>query len=279
MQCKYAIYQWFRLSKPMARLLLLAQGGKSRHGATHPGVWNLRMSRELFVAYFRTGKARQGRAKVGLEAQHGAVAEYLDGCGGELVGEFTEVENGQRCDRPALARALEVCRRQKATLIIARLDRLARDASVLFALFDAAADCAVVFCDPPQVAPARPGRFLITQMADAAEPEPGRGSRWERGAWASTPDRRPDWGEPAPQEREPADRRTDSVARRLADERAANTLPIVRALQASGIGTLQGMADALNARGIPTARGARWYPTTVRNLLGRDPQGSQHVAA
>jgi hypothetical protein len=88
-----------------------------------------------------------------------------------------------------------------------------------------------------------------------------------------------DWIDPALADRYKANRRTDAVTRRLADERAANTLPIVRALQASGISTLQGVADALNARGIPTARGARWYPTTVRNLLARDVQISRNVAA
>ncbi len=239
------------------------------------------MSGQLFVAYFRTGTGRQGRSKVGLEAQYRAVADYLDGCGGELVGEYTEVESGQRCDRPALARALEACRRQKSTLIIARLDGLARDASVLFTIFDAAADCEVVFCDPPQVVPARARRFLVTQMADAVEPEAGLNSRRRRGAWATAAASGESLGraEPSPRHQDPANRRTDAVARRLADERAANMLPIVRALQASGIGTLQGMADALNASGVPTARGARWYPTTVRNLLGRDPQGSQQVSA
>jgi DNA invertase Pin-like site-specific DNA recombinase len=240
------------------------------------------MSRELYVAYFRVGTGRQGRSVLGLEAQHRAVAEYLESGNRELVGEYTEVESSQRSDRPALARALDACRRQHATLIIARLDRLARDASVLFTIFDGAADCEVVFCDPPQVAPARAGRFLVTQMAKAAEPDgddvmDGR----SRAGWltAAVSGRSLDWVETPTQDQGPATRRTDAVARRLADQRAANTLPIVRALQASGIGTLQGMADALNARGVPTARGARWYPTTVKNLLGRDPQGSRQAAA
>ena len=239
------------------------------------------MSRELFVAYYRVGTGRQGRSKVGLEAQHQAVAEYLDGGERELVGEYTEAESGQRCDRPALARALEACRRHKATLIIARHDRLARDASVLFTIFDGTADCEVVFCDPPQVAPARSGKILITQMGDAAEPDADLTGRQRRSSWATATAYGEclGWVGPAPRDQEPAARRPDAIARRLADQRAADTLPIVRALQASGIDTLQGMADALNARGVPTARGARWYPTTVRNLLGRDPHGSRHVAA
>jgi hypothetical protein len=198
------------------------------------------MSRELSVAYFRVGVGRQGRSQMGLEVQHRAVADYLDDGERELVGEYTEIEAGPGCDRPQLARALQVCRRQKATLLIARLDRLARDASVLFDIFDSAADCEVVFCDLPQLAPTRVRKFLITQLGDRAAGS-GRG-----------------WGNPpALEQDDAAGRRPYAIARRLADQRAANTLPIVRELQASGIGTLQGMADALNARGIPTARGAR----------------------
>ena len=70
------------------------------------------MSRELFVAYYRVGANRQGRSRLGLEAQHRAVADYLDDSERELVGEYTEVETAPRCDRPQLARALEACRRQ-----------------------------------------------------------------------------------------------------------------------------------------------------------------------
>ncbi len=210
----------------------------------------------------------------GWRLQHRAVADYLDDGERELVGEYTEVETGQRCDRPQLARALEACRRQRATLIIARLDRLARDASVLFDIFDRAADCEVVFCDPP-VAPGQARKFLVS--ADAREPDAGTGSgtgsRHRRVVWATETGKNRGWAEPASQDQKPPARRTDAVARRLADQRAAKTLPIVRELQAAGIGTLQGMADALNARGIPTARGAQWYPTTVKNLLERDLRG------
>jgi DNA invertase Pin-like site-specific DNA recombinase len=239
------------------------------------------MPRELFVAYFRVGTGRQGRSELGLDAQHRAVADYLDAGARELVGEYTELESGQRSDRPELARALEACRRQKATLIIARLDRLARNASALFPIFERMVDCEVVFCDPPQATAGRPRKFLTTQMVDADEIDEDLASQRRRAAWGTVraPGKGVGWAEAALDGHGQPARRTDMVARRLADQRAAKTLPIVRELQESGIGTLQGMADALNARGIPTARGARWYPTTVKNLLGRDVQGSQQVAA
>ena len=240
-----------------------------------------RMPRELLVAYFRVGVGRQGFSELGLEAQHRAIAEYLDGGDRELIAQYTEIERGQRCARPELARALAACRRHKATLIIARLDRLARNASALFPIFDGITDCDVVFCDPPQARRGQAGRLPAARIAaedGAGDEQPGR---YEHGTWETTEasDQDPVWIDPALTDRYKANRRTDAVTRRLADERAANTLPIVRALQASGVSTLQGMADALNARGIPTARGARWYPTTVRNLLARDPQMSRNAAA
>lgn len=236
-------------------------------------VGNQPMSSVRFVAYYRTGAGRQGRSHIGLEAQHRAVAEYVDDGQRELVGEFTEIEGGQGCDRPQLARALDACRRQNATLLIARLDRLARDASVLFDIFDRAADCEVVFCDPAQVAPARGGRFHATQKAHGFETEAAPRSQRRRPAWATATARSDGWADPESQDQGPDTRQSGVVARRLADQRAAITLPIVRELQASGIGTLQGVADALNARGVPTARGAQWYPTTVKNLLERDLRG------
>jgi DNA invertase Pin-like site-specific DNA recombinase len=239
------------------------------------------MPRELLVAYFRVGVGRQGFSELGLEAQHRAIAEYVDGGDRELIAQYTEIERGQRSDRPELARALAACRRHQATLIIARLDRLARNASALFPIFDGIADCDVVFCDPPQAGRRPAGRLPAARLA--ADDEAGDDLSHQRGyaAWetAEASGEDTDWIGPALTERYRASRRTDAVARRLADERAANMLPIVRALQASGISTLQGVADALNARGIPTARGARWYPTTVRNLLARDAQTSRNVAA
>jgi DNA invertase Pin-like site-specific DNA recombinase len=243
-------------------------------------VGGCRMPRELLVAYFRVGIGRQGFSELGLEAQHRAIGEYLDGGDRELIAQYTEIERGQRCARPELARALAACRRHGATLIIARLDRLARNASALFPIFDGIADCDVVFCDPPQAGRRQAGRLPAVRMAadEAGDDLPHRRGHavWEASE-ASEEDT--DWISPGFAERFKANRRTDAVARRLADERAANMLPVVRALQASGISTLQGMADALNARGIPTARGARWYPTTVRNLLARDAQTSRSAAA
>jgi DNA invertase Pin-like site-specific DNA recombinase len=237
------------------------------------------MSCQLFVAYFRIGTGRHGRFDFGLGVQHRAVAEYLDGGERDLVGIYTEIESGERCNRPELARALEACRRQKATLIVVRLDSLARDAGVLLAILDAAADCEVVFCDPSQGSPGRTGRAHAALATSAAEPETDLNSRGERPAWRTAGGfgNSVGWAAAALHDAQKATSPGTTVNRRLADHRAAEILPVIRALQASGIRTLQGLANALNARGVRTARGARWYPTTVRNVLRRKLSGAQQA--
>ena len=80
-----------------------------------------------FVAYFRVSTDRQGKSGLGLEAQRTSVLDYLDGGKWELVAEFTEVESGKHNDRPELEKALAACKRQKAKLVIAKLDRLSRN--------------------------------------------------------------------------------------------------------------------------------------------------------
>ena|SRR3712207_1661399 len=89
------------------------------------------MAEGRFIAYYRVSTAQQGRSGLGLEAQRQAVADYLNGGRWELLRELTEVESGKRGDRPGLAKALAACRVHRATLVIAKLDRLARNARFL----------------------------------------------------------------------------------------------------------------------------------------------------
>jgi DNA invertase Pin-like site-specific DNA recombinase len=91
------------------------------------------------VAYYRVSTARQGRSGLGLEAQRQAVGEHLNGGNWKLVADFTEVESGKRSDRPRLAEALKACRLQGAKLIIAKLDRLARNVAFISNLIAARA--------------------------------------------------------------------------------------------------------------------------------------------
>src|SRR3981189_3545613 len=90
-----------------------------------------------FVAYYRVSTERQGSSGLGLEAQQKAVRDYLNGGAWELVGEFIEVESGKSADRPELAKALEACKRHKARLVIAKLDRLSRHLAFIATLMEA----------------------------------------------------------------------------------------------------------------------------------------------
>ena len=89
------------------------------------------MSTPRFVAYYRVSTDRQGKSGLGLDAQRAAVAQYVAGAGGVVAAEFEEVESGKRNDRPQLAAALAACRARRAALVIAKLDRLARNARFL----------------------------------------------------------------------------------------------------------------------------------------------------
>jgi hypothetical protein len=273
---------WVACWRGFCSIEIIARRGTTtilRRNTTQPGRSIQRMSRQLFVAYCRIGTDRQGRFDFGLGVQHRAVAEYLDGGERDLVGIYTEVESGEWRDRPELARALEACRRQKATLIVARRDSLARDASVLLAIFDVAADCDVVFCDPPPGSRGRTRRPLAARMAGAAEPEADLTSWRGRHAWptAGASGNSVGWAVSALHDEQSAISPGTAVNRRLADQRAADILPVIRSLQASGIRTLQGLANALNARGVRTARGGRWYPTMVRNVLRRRLSGARQA--
>src|SRR4051812_3909773 len=97
-----------------------------------------------FISYYRVSTARQGRSGLGLEAQRSAVVSYLNGGQWSLIEEFTEIESGKRSDRPQLAAALAACRLHKATLVIAKLDRLARNVAFVSALMEAGVDFVAV---------------------------------------------------------------------------------------------------------------------------------------
>ncbi|MFN9969699.1 MAG: recombinase family protein, partial [Phycisphaerae bacterium] len=106
------------------------------------------MAKGKFVAYYRVSTDKQGRSGLGLDAQREAVMNYLNGGSWDLVGEFTEVESGRRKDRPQLLKALEAARKTKATLIIAKLDRLARNVHFISGLLEAKVD--FVAADMPE---------------------------------------------------------------------------------------------------------------------------------
>ncbi len=218
-----------------------------------------------YVAYYRVSTDRQGQSGLGLDAQRAAVANYMNGGDWKLLDTFTEVESGRKNDRPELAKALELCRRRRATLVIAKLDRLARNVAFIAGLMDANVDLVAV--DMPQA-----NRLTLHIMAAMAEHEARAVSQRTRAALQAAKERgrKLGWSIPSRRgEQALASRRGAASTRAMADQFAANVVPVIRDIERAGVATLQGIADALNARGIRTARGRRWYPSTVKNLLDR----------
>jgi DNA invertase Pin-like site-specific DNA recombinase len=154
--------------------------------------------RPRFVSYLRVSTDGQGRSGLGLEAQRQAVAAYVAQAGGEVVAEFREVESGKRADRPQLATALAACRTRRAVLVIAKLDRLARNARFLLSVVEGSGEAGVVFCDLPTVPAGPVGKFLVTQMAAVAELEAGLISQRTRAALAVAKARGVRLGNPSP---------------------------------------------------------------------------------
>ncbi len=185
--------------------------------------------------------------------------------GGTLLDSFTEVESGRRNDRPELAKALDLCRRKKATLVIAKLDRLARNVAFIANLMEANVDLVAV--DMPQA-----NRLTLHVMAAMAEHEAQAVSQPTKAALQAAKDRgrKLGWSIPSrhgEQAQASAKGVTSSVT--TANRFAANVVPVIRDIERAGVTTLQGIAAALNARGIRTARGRQWYATTVKNVLDR----------
>lgn len=222
------------------------------------------MTEGLHVAYFRVSTARQGRSGLGLEAQREAVHAYLNGGAWELVAEFTEVESGKRADRPELAKALQACRIYGAKLVIAKLDRLSRDAHFLLGLEKAGVD--FVAADMPMA-----NRLTVGIMAMVADEERRMISARTKAALAAAKRRGVALGGFRGQKITKQAQLAGAKAIVMrADERAADLKPVIAEIRAAGAHTLAAVADALSARRIPTARGASsWSAVQVSRVLNR----------
>lgn len=212
-----------------------------------------------FIAYYRVSTDQQGRSGLGLEGQREAVLDYLNGGGWSLVAEFTEVESGKNGDRPTLAEALAAAKKAKATLIIAKLDRLSRSVSFIANLMDSGVDFRAA--DMPNA-----DRFMLHVYAAMAEEERRRISERTKVALAAAKARGVRLGCPVPSRGAQA---AAIVHRDKAERFAANVLPVIKEVQAAGVTSLRGVAKALNARGVQTARGGAWGPQSVANVLER----------
>jgi DNA invertase Pin-like site-specific DNA recombinase len=214
-----------------------------------------------FVAYYRVSTQRQGRSGLGLEAQQTAVRDYLNGGDWRLVAEVTEVESGKRSDRPKLAEALKLCRLHGATLIIAKLDRLARNVAFISNLMESGVEFHAV--DLPQA-----NRLTVHLMAAFAEHEAKMISERTKAALAAAKKHGVKLGGDRGATVTAAMRKAGTAALQArARARATDLAPIIKDLQAGGATTLQALADGLNERGIPAARGGQWSTPQVMRVL------------
>ncbi len=219
-----------------------------------------------WVAYYRVSTERQGASGLGLEAQQASVHAFLAGKGWPPIAEIVEVESGKRIDRPKLKEALALCRVHGAALVIAKLDRLARNVAFTANLMDSGVEFVAV--DFPQA-----NRLTIHILAAVAEHEAGMISARTKAALQAAKARgvvlggaRNTTGNIA---REAEKGRLASADKRgkKARERAGDLAPVIRELREGGATTLTAIAAGLNARGISTARGGAWAPVQVARVL------------
>ena len=214
---------------------------------------------QSFVAYYRVSTKRQGESGLGLEAQKAAVARHVKSTGGNLVAEFKEVESGKKNDRPEIEEAIAIARKTKSILLVAKLDRLSRCPVFLFKLQDSGLP--FVCCDYPQA-----DKFTVGIMIVMAQKERDDISRRTKAALAALKARGVKLGNPRLAEATKASLRSRSEKDKKRQD--ATRMFIIREIIHKGrVTTHSGIAECLNARGIPTARGGQWHTTTVRRLI------------
>jgi DNA invertase Pin-like site-specific DNA recombinase len=219
---------------------------------------------QKYVAYYRVSTQRQGRSGLGLEAQQAAVQAFLVGRDAQVIAEFVEVESGRKSDRVKLEGAMLMARMTKAVLLIAKLDRLARDAHFLLGLEKAGVEFLAV--DMPFA-----NRMTIGVMALVAEEEEARAiSARTKAALAARKTRGLPLGNQATLR--PADPDVLVRARAAwsvkAAEHAAMVLPAIQEMRAAGM-SLQAAAGEMTARGFTTTRGGPWTAAQVSAILRR----------
>ena len=226
-------------------------------------IQRIPMTKSKYVAYYRVSTDKQGRSGLGLEAQQKAVLDYLNGNGWEIVGEFTEIESGKRNDRPKLQTALRECRLHGATLVIAKLDRLARNVAFISNLMDSEVDFVAV--DFPQA-----NRLTVHILAAVAEHEREMISQRTKAALAVAKARGVALGNPqhlTDAARQQGTSESAKVRKAKAQSRASDYIPIIETIKADGITTLAAIADAMNLRNVPAPRGGRWQATQVKRVI------------
>jgi DNA invertase Pin-like site-specific DNA recombinase len=227
------------------------------------------------VAYLRVSTQRQRRSGLGIEAQRAAIARFAESEGLEIIAEFVEAETGKGFDaldrRPQLAAALATARLAKCSVVVAKLDRLSRDVAFVSGLMAQRVPFIVAElgrdCDP----------FMLHLYAALAEKERRLIAERTKAALAAKKATGAILGNPRNIER--AGKLGRSIQTATADAFVSGLVPVIEAIRNTGATTLEAMTQALNQRGIRSARGGRWYASSVANLLVRAAKMQECVAA
>ena len=215
------------------------------------------------IPYLRVSTDRQGRSGLGLEAQREAIRRFADSENLKLAGEYAEVETGKGTDalelRPQLRLALDKARKLRCSIVVAKLDRLSRDVAFIAGLMAQRVPFVVAELGP-DIDP-----FILHIYAALAEKERAMISARTKEALARAKAMGARLGNPRLAEVRGKGAESMKAA---ADRFAANILPLIQPLRAEGK-SLREIADVLDARGVPTARGGKWAPTQVADMLKR----------
>ncbi len=242
--------------------------GQGRYGWDYSPVWERSPIIRPFVAYYRVSTDKQGQSGLGLDAQRAAVELHARSVGAEVIAAFQDVESGRKADRTGLAAALALCRVRRATLLIAKLDRLARSVAFISNLMDGGVD--FVAADMPSV-----NRLTVHVLAAVAEHEREMISQRTKAALAAAKMRGTKLGNPrlpatgtlaaAPVPATPGG--TARVA--SAQTKAVQAYgPVVAAARAGGARSLGDYAHALQAARLPAPRGGgHWSRASVARVL------------
>jgi DNA invertase Pin-like site-specific DNA recombinase len=220
------------------------------------------------IAYYRVSTKRQGDSGLGLEAQKAAVELHARQTGAAILASYREVESGRKTDRPELAKALAHARRSKATLVVAKMDRLSRNAAFLLTLRDSDVD--FVACDNPHAS-----RLTVAILAVVAEDEAERISARTKAALAVYKARGGKLGGELEQCRNltrearlKGARAAGKAVHEAAQKQYTDILPTIKDWRNEGL-TLKGIASRLNAAGHTTRRGLPWGPGHLHSILKR----------
>lgn len=224
------------------------------------------------VSYLRVSTVRQGTSGLGIEAQRTALATFVSSGNHTVIAEHVEIESGAKNQRPELMAALETCKLYRATLVIAKLDRLARNVAFIANLMDGGVE--FVACDMPQA-----NKLTLHLLAAIAEHEREMISQRTKAALQAAKQRGARLGNPNGAKAfagSPITAAAKSTSQRItkAGRFASSILPVIRDIQAAGINQSAEIAVALNKRRIPAPSGGIWHDAQVHRMLngGRWPK-------